>query len=141
MTTHTRIEHHPDLVAMRAQYERAGATPSAQAVEGLSLLAGMYLAISPWVVGFNGGATNTIAINNLIVGLAVAALAFSFGSIYERTHGMGMVAAALGAWTVVAPWVVSGPVDTTKIIVSNIITGALICLLGLTTMVLGRMGR
>ncbi|MEU8876871.1 SPW repeat protein [Streptomyces javensis] len=54
MATHgSRVEEHPDLMELSARYERAATTPQARAVEGLTLLAGLYLAISPWVVGFS----------------------------------------------------------------------------------------
>ncbi|MFE5220446.1 SPW repeat protein [Streptomyces sp. NPDC056626] len=37
----------------------------------------------------------------------------------------------LGAWTIIAPWVVAGDVSTTETIVNNIITGAVALLLAL----------
>ncbi|WP_443729310.1 SPW repeat protein [Sphaerisporangium perillae] len=52
--------------------------PDGQQVAGLTFLTGLYLAISPWVVGFNRFPTLTV--NNLIVGLALALLALGFGS-------------------------------------------------------------
>lgn len=138
VATHTPdIGHHPDLVALRARYERAAATPAAHAAEGLSLLTGLYLAVSPWVVGFNG--MTTLRANNLILGIALAVLAVGFGSVYERTYGMGWAAAAIGVWTIIAPWVVSGNVDTTRTVVSNVITGAVAVVLGIATTAMGRM--
>ncbi|MGW7689641.1 SPW repeat protein [Streptomyces asiaticus] len=141
MTTHgARIEEHPDLMELRARYERAATTPQARAVEGLTLLAGLYLAISPWVVGFFATGTG-LTVNNLITGLAVAILALGFGSAYERTHGLGWVVAAIGIWTIITPWVVSGPSATTGTMVSNVATGAVIFLLGLATSALGMTGK
>ncbi|KRV50751.1 hypothetical protein AQ490_15935 [Wenjunlia vitaminophila] len=124
---------------MRAQYERAASTPVAQGIEGLSLLTGLYLAVSPWIVGFNGA--TTIRTNNLITGLALAVLAFGFGSVYERTRGMSMAAAAIGVWTIIAPFVVAGNVDTKRIIISNAIAGGVAVLLGFATAAVGRMRR
>lgn len=134
-----RIEEHPDLMSLRARYAQASASPIAQAVEGLILLTGLYLAISPWIVGFSG--TPSITVNNLVTGLAVAVLALGFGSVYERTYGMGWVAAAIGVWTIVAPWAVTGNADTTEIVTSNVIAGAVAVILGIATSVLGRMRR
>lgn len=131
MATHSRIEDHPDLVAMRAHYAEVSARPSLQAAEGLSLLTGLYMAISPWVVGFNG---NPLAVSNLVTGIALAVLALGFGSAYERTFGMGWVAAAIGAWTIISPWVVQHAAATAGTIVSNSITGAVAVILGLATM-------
>lgn len=54
-----------------------------------------------------------------------------FGSAYERTHAMAWCAIAIGAWTIVSPWVVAGNVDTTRSVVSNVIVGAVALLLGL----------
>ncbi|NUK00102.1 SPW repeat protein [Streptomyces lunaelactis] len=129
MTTHPRIEEHPDLAEMRSRFERATTTPRAQAIETLALLTGLYLAASPWIVGFNG--LTTLAVCNLITGAAYVLCMGGFGSAYERTHAMAWCAIAIGAWTIVAPWVVAGNVDTTRSIVSNVIVGAVALLLGL----------
>ncbi|MFG2683273.1 SPW repeat protein [Streptomyces sp. NPDC048392] len=138
-TQHTRIEEHPDIMSMRARYAAASAKPSLQAAEGLTLLTGLYLAISPWVVGFHTNAP--LRVSNLVTGLALAVLALGFGSAYERTHGMGWVPAAIGVWTIIAPWVISGAADGTGPVVSNVITGAVAIVLGLMTAAMGRMNR
>jgi hypothetical protein len=135
MTTspHSSMETHPDLLDMRRRHEmaeHATTTPMAQAVETLAFLTGVYLAASPWIAGFNG--LSTLAVNNLIVGIAYAMLlSGGFGRAYERTHSMAWAACALGVWTIVAPWVVAGDVSTTRSEVSNIIVGAIGLLLGL----------
>lgn len=127
------METHPDIIDMRNRHEmaeRATSTPRAQAIETLALLTGVYLAASPWIAGFSG--LSTLAVNNLIVGIAYAVLmSGGFGRAYERTHSMAWAACALGAWTIVAPWVVAGDVSTTRTVVNNIIVGAVALLLGL----------
>ncbi|MFC8520985.1 SPW repeat protein [Streptomyces sp. NPDC057257] len=138
-TQSSGIEQHPDLVALREHYAQASARPSAQATEGLSLLTGLYLAISPWVVGFYDAPTLTIS--DLVTGLALAVLALGFGSAYERTYGMGWVAAAIGVWAIVGPWAITGAPDTGGPVVSNVITGGVAVVLGLVTIGLGRMRR
>jgi hypothetical protein len=139
-STHStsQIDRHPDLMALRGQYAEASAKPMAGLIEGLCLLTGLYLAISPWVVGFDN--FTSLRVSNLITGIALAVLAMGFGSALERTVGLGWVAIAIGAWTIVAPWVVSGSADVTKTITNNAITGGVACLLGLATMGLGFMG-
>jgi hypothetical protein len=127
------METHPDIVAMRARHdmaERVTSTPRAQAVETLAFLTGLYLAASPWIAGFNN--LSAITVNNLIVGIAYALLmSGGFGRAYDRTHSMAWAACALGAWTIIAPWVVSGDVSTTRTIVNNVIVGVVGLLLGL----------
>lgn len=127
--TSPRIDQHPDIVALRAHSEETTATPVAQAVEALALLCGVYLAASAWIVGFSG--STTLAVNNLIVGVAFACLVSGFGPAYERTHAMSWAALALGAWTIVAPWIVSGHPFATRAVVSNVIVGVLACLVAL----------
>ena len=136
-----RIEEHPDIAAMRMPYERVAETRTTQITEGLALLAGVYLAISPWVVGFTE--LSTITFNNLVTGIAVALLALGFASAFGRTHGLAWVVPLIGVWTIVSPWVVSGEVNTTEVVVNNVITGAVIVLLGLLTVAFGmrRAGR
>ncbi|MFJ3726361.1 SPW repeat protein [Streptomyces sp. NPDC090045] len=130
MTTHpSSIEHHPDLAEMRTRFERVTSTPAAQAVEALALVTGLYLAASPWIAGFS--ALTPLAINNLIAGLAFCLCMGGLGSAYERTHAMAWTAVALGAWTIIAPWAIAGEMDTTRSVVSNVITGAVALCLGL----------
>ncbi|MFD0270250.1 SPW repeat protein [Streptomyces sp. NPDC127106] len=128
MTTHS-IEHHPDLAEMRSRFERVTSTPAAQAVETLALITGLYLAASPWIAGFSG--LTSLAVNNLIAGLAYCLCMSGLGSAYERTHAMAWTAVAIGAWTILAPWCISGNVDTTRTVVSNVIAGGVALLLAL----------
>ncbi|MEU0085315.1 SPW repeat protein [Streptomyces sp. NPDC006274] len=129
MTTHADIDQHPDLAEMRSRFERATTTPRAQAVETLALITGLYLAASPWIAGFSG--LTSLAVTNLITGIAFALCMGGFSSAYERTHAMAWTACAIGAWTIVSPWVIAGEMDTTRSIVSNIIVGAVALLCGL----------
>src|SRR4051794_15970736 len=72
----TGVEAHPDLVELRNRYELAAEKPAAQMVEGLSMLSGLYLALSPWILGFTRfPGSGDLRANNLITGLAVAVLA------------------------------------------------------------------
>jgi hypothetical protein len=132
--THTTMEGHPDFVEMRerhARAERAATTQRGQAVETLALLTGLYLAASPWIAGFNG--FTTLAVNNLIIGIAYALLLSGFGHAYERTHARAWAAALLGVWTIISPWVVAGNVDTTRTVVNNVIVGAIGLILALVS--------
>jgi hypothetical protein len=101
----------------------------------LTFLAGLYLAISPWVVGFTH--ITTLIVNNLIIGIALAVLALGFASAYGRTHGFTWVAPLLGVWTIIAPGVVNGGVANTTSIVSNVVIGVIAVLLGAGAMSLG----
>ncbi|MCW2878464.1 MAG: repeat protein [Sphaerisporangium sp.] len=133
MTRPTGLEAHPDIVAMRAKYERASSSTAAQVIDGLTLLAGLYLAISPWVVGFNG--LSRLSVSNMVTGLALAALALGFASAYGRTYGLTWIAPILGVWTILSPWIIRS--HTTGSIWNNVITGIVILLLGLGAMAVG----
>ncbi|MGG8405394.1 SPW repeat protein [Streptomyces sp. 12297] len=129
MTIHQSIESHPDLAEMRSRFERATSTPSAQAVETLAVLTGLYLAASPWIVGFS--VLTPLAVCNLITGAAYCLFMGGLGTAYERTHSTAWAAIAIGAWTIVSPWVIVGEMDTTRSVVSNVIAGSVALLLGL----------
>jgi hypothetical protein len=135
MSHMTTIEQHPDIAALRMRYEEAAETPTAQITDGLGILAGLYLAISPWIIGFNN--LTTLTVNNLITGIVVALLALGFASAYARMHGVAWVTPLIGAWTIIAPWVVAGNADTTKTITSNVIIGGLCVLLGAAVVMMG----
>jgi hypothetical protein len=122
------IEKHPDLTGMRMRYDQIAETRLAQFADGLTFLSGLYLAISPWVVGFTDHSALTTA--NIFVGITVALLSIGFTSAFSRTHGIAWVAPILGAWVIVAPWVVADAgTPATSAVVSNVIAGALIVLL------------
>ncbi|WP_433378396.1 SPW repeat protein [Streptosporangium sp. CA-115845] len=127
------LEQHPDLIEMRERYERAGSSSVAQVIDGLGLLAGLYLAISPWVVGFNG--LSRLTVSNLVTGIVVAALALGFASAYGRTYGISWVVPIIGIWTIISPWVTGSA--TTANIWNNVVTGAVIFLLGLGAVAVG----
>jgi hypothetical protein len=133
------MERHPDILELRARYDRAAETMSAHAVDGLTFMSGLYLAISPWVVGFNG--RTTLTVNNLLTGIAVALLAVGLASAYGRTHGVAWVTPLIGVWTLIAPWVVSGNTATTSTILSNVITGAAIVVFGLAAAAMGMLSK
>jgi hypothetical protein len=134
-TVHSSIDHHPDLMALRAGYERAAESMSAHVTFGLALLAGLYVAVSPWIVGFSG--TSALGTSDLIVGIAVAFLAYGFATTLDRAHGMTWTLPVLGLWVVVSPWVVSGAAPTTSMIWSNVVAGALLTFLGLNATYFG----
>jgi hypothetical protein len=138
MTTPTPpIERHPDITGIRARYEQLAETPMAQATDGLICLAGLYLAMSAWVVGFTDHSALTAT--NLIVGIAVALLALGFASAFGRTHGVVWLVPVLGVWTIIAPWIVGDAGDpATSAIVSNVIVGALIVLLTVPNVMSGK---
>jgi hypothetical protein len=57
-------------------------------------------------------------------------------------HAMAWAGCAIGAFTIIAPWVVAGNVDTTRTIVNNVIVGvvALLCALAMAAGARGERG-
>jgi hypothetical protein len=126
------IEKHPDVAMMRQRYDQIAETPIAQSADGLTFLAGLYLAMSPWVVGFTDHAAMTVS--NLVTGIAIAMLAIGFVAVYSHLHGLAWVAPILGAWVIVSPWLVSGGTPSNAAIVSNVIVGVLCVIFTLAMM-------
>ncbi|MFE9661118.1 MULTISPECIES: SPW repeat protein [unclassified Streptomyces] len=123
------ITSHPDASEMRARYERVLGGRDVALVDGPVFLVGLYCAISPWTVHFAAGQP-TLATHNLIVGIAIAALALGFTAMPARMYGLSWAMCAMGAWLVIAPWVVGSSPDT-GVILNNVIVGALTFVLGL----------
>ncbi len=48
----------------------------------------------------------------------------------RRTHGIAFVAPLLGVWLIVSPWLVSGVSTSTGMILSNVLVGAVVVVLG-----------
>jgi len=133
----TGIEAHPDIAQLRNSYELAAEKPVAGLIDGLTMLSGLYLALSPWILGFpRFTGTTDLQVSNLITGIAVAVMAMGLASAFGRTHGVAWTVPILGVWTIISTWVVSGPAPKGGTIVSNVIIGVLIIVLGIGTMAL-----
>ncbi|OBF09113.1 hypothetical protein A5730_09215 [Mycobacterium sp. ACS4054] len=138
-TVHSSIDHHPDLLALRASYDRVAESMSAHVTFGLALLTGLYVAASPWLVGF--GATGSLATSDLIVGIAAAFLAYGFATALDRAHGLTWTMPVLGLWVVVSLWILPGVALSAGMMWSNIVAGVLMTVLGLHATYFGRRTR
>lgn len=127
MTT-SSIDQHPDLLAMRARYGHVAESVAVQGTLGLTLLT-IYVALSPWVIGFDG--SSRLAVIDLITGLSAGVLALGFSSVLDRTHGLIWTLPVLGGWLIIAPWVHTGASPDASMIWSNVVAGAVIGALGL----------
>ena len=133
-TVHSSIELHPDILALRAGYDRVAESTVAQLTFGLTLLTAMYTALAPWIVGYD--AFGGLTVNDLVVGGAIALLSLCFSFALDRAHGMTWTLPIFGVWLIVSPWVfVAGP--TTGMIWSHVISGAIVTVLGVTAMYFG----
>jgi hypothetical protein len=133
-TVHSSIDHHPDLLALRASLERAAESTGAHFTFGLAMLTGLYVVASPWIVGFDA---TRLAQCDVIVGIAVAVLAYGFATALHHTHGMAWTLPVLGVWLIVSPWIVEGARPTAGMMWSNVIAGAVLTFLGLTATYFG----
>lgn len=133
MSSSAPIAGHPDLTEMRMRYERASETPTAQVADGFTVLGGLFVALSPWITGF-ATTTPSLALNNLVIGLAATVLGISFAAAYHRTHGIAWTSPVLGVWTIAAVFIMSGSVLTASTVLCNVIGGAVLILAGLGTM-------
>ncbi|MFB7373584.1 SPW repeat protein [Streptomyces sp. NPDC056222] len=115
---------------MRDRYSRMLQTRGVAAVEELVILAGIWAAVSAYTVHF-AGTHPDLALSNLIVGIALAGLGLCMSMAPERSADLNFVALAGGVWLIISPWVVARNADTGAI-VSNVITGACVCLFALT---------
>ncbi|MFD6891141.1 SPW repeat protein [Streptomyces sp. NPDC059957] len=73
----------------------------------------------------------TLAVTNLITGIAYMLLLGGLGNSYERTHSKAWAAVAIGIWTCIAPWVVADGIAHTRSITSNLLASAIATLLAL----------
>lgn len=128
-TSSLPIERHPDMLEMHDRYDRIASNPMMQTDSGLVLLAGLFMAGSPWIIGFSGVTAMTVP--TLIVGLAVAFAAVAFTSAYRHLHGMAFTIPLLGVWMIISPWVITGVTTTTPMIWSSVVAGAVVVVGGL----------
>jgi drug/metabolite transporter (DMT)-like permease len=119
---------HPDVLEMKEQYARSQQGPNLGMLAVPLSLVGVFCAASPWILHFTGNQPPLVA-HNVIVGAAILALAVCAAANPTRMGALGLGAAALGAWMVIAPWVVGTNPDA-GIIIAHICIGALALALG-----------
>lgn len=104
---------------------------------GINLVAGIWLIIAPFVLGYFGVART----NDMIVGVIVAAIALIGAfTAWERGTWAGWLNVIAGVWLVVAPFVLGyfgNPVNTWNDIILGIIIGG-VALLGSGTTTIHR---
>lgn len=120
---------HPDMIEMRERYERISGSPPVVLIDGLVLLAGLWLAISPWVVRFNTVAPN-VTVNNLVLGLAVTVVALGLTMMPQHMARLSWATAVIGTWVIVSHWVIQRADSSVGIAINNVITGAITLFLG-----------
>jgi SPW repeat len=124
------IAEHPDLAEMRLRYRRVLDGGQAVAVDGIVLLTGLYLAISPWVLGF-AGVTPRVTVSNLVLGLAVAVIGLGLAQAPLVMYRLSWAMVGIGIWTLIVPFVTASAAGHTRVVVNNVITGGITALLGL----------
>lgn len=127
------MREHPDIMEIRDRLDRVAETPQAWTVDGLAMLGGLYVAISPWVLNFHTS-HQSLTMSNLVFGLAAALLAAALGSMYSRAHGLSWAMPVMGLWIVVSMWLIRGTTLDTGIVLNNLIAGLCLVLLGLAAM-------
>jgi hypothetical protein len=123
---------HPDAAEMRERYDRLteGRGRRVEMMEGLVMLTGLYLAISPWILHF-ATTSRSMMVNNLVLGLAMAAIGLGLAMFPERSMSLSWMLIPIGIWMVISPWVVPATHGSPKgIIWNNIVVGAVACVLG-----------
>ncbi len=123
------LRGHPDVSEMRERYARMMDARDVVFLDGPVLLAGLYFAISPWVVHFSGTSPN-LMVNNLILGIAIALLGIGLTTAPRRMYSLCWAMSAIGVWMIISPWVVARGPDV-GMIVNNVVVGAITCLFGL----------
>lgn len=123
------ISEHPDVIALQQQY--GGSLGQARTVlgEGILALAGVWLAISPWVTGFDATSPSMLS-HNLVLGIMIAAIGLGVTGAAERGHGLSWIAVPLGVWAIIATWVVPTAGPSAGLIWSNVVAGAVTLLAG-----------
>lgn len=93
-------------------------------LDGLVALLGLWLIVSPYIVGAPG---RNVATSATVVGVLTLILAI-IRMAYRHTTAVGFGIAALGAWTIMCPWVfreTSGDFRTWNYILAGMLIAAL----------------
>jgi hypothetical protein len=104
-------------------------------LSGFNVVAGVWLAVSPWVLGYSDGDPKG---NDVVVGSLIALIALIRISGAFEDAWLSLVNAALGAWLFVAAFTVDA---TTAASWNDAITGGVVALLALGSAASSQPGR
>jgi hypothetical protein len=121
---------HPDVAEMGERFEAISGSPSAVITDALLVVAGLWLAISAWVVHFHDSVPNVV-VSNLVIGLAVAVMGMGQAMRPRTMVPLGWATFLAGVWIIVSPWVIQQSTIGLGLLLTNVITGGVIALLGL----------
>ena len=91
--------------------------------DGVNVLLGAWLIISPWVLGYGSGRA---AWNAFIVGMIVMVVALSVVAAFQQWEEW--VSLAAGIWLVISPWLM-GVASDTAVVWNQMIVGAILAAL------------
>ncbi|MFC5520057.1 SPW repeat protein [Polaromonas jejuensis] len=95
----------------------------------LNALLGVWVILSPWALGYQD--TTVAMVNAVVIGLALIAAAL--GAIFVPRAWEEWTEVVLGAWLVIAPWVL-GFSTLYRATLSTVVTGLVIVALALWTL-------
>jgi hypothetical protein len=73
-----------------------------------------------------------VRVNNLVIGLTLAAFGFGLALQPERLYRLGWIAIPAGVWMIISPWVVTAGHSAPRVVIwNNVCIGAAAILLGL----------
>jgi len=100
----------------------------ASGISGINAVAGVWLIISPWVLGFAG--RSTAFWDTLILGIVV--LLFALGAMGSRMAMPSWWNVVFGIWLIISPWVLGfGSLPTAT--ANAVILGIIVLIVGLVT--------
>jgi hypothetical protein len=94
---------------------------------GVNVLAGLWMIISPFVLGYSN--LSGALWSDVIVGIAIAVVAAIRAGGAVDQPWLSWVNALLGAWLIVSPWVL-GFADSANALWNNVIIGVIVLVLG-----------
>jgi hypothetical protein len=107
----------------------------AQVTAVLAMLAGLWVAISPWFVMLQAGGGRNATASDLIVGLAVAALGLFAISGVRGFLGLEVGKVLLGIWLIISPFILDAKYAIqAPMYWSNIWSGGVIAVLALASL-------
>src|SRR5215472_2058424 len=106
----------------------------AQVTGTVGIVAGLWVAISPWFLVMQHGGNNA-AVSNLIVGLAVVALGMFALSGSRGFLGLQVGSVLAGVWLIISPFILDAKFAiATPMYWSNVFAGALVVVIGLAAL-------